>query len=379
MNPDPNQPQEQPTQPDQFAPVPTPTTPEPAVSPEQPVAPVSPVETPIETATPIQPMSAVETPAPEAVAAPVETTAPNPFGGAPVASDVSAPNPFAAAANPDQVVDPAAPVVAAVAPLGSAPAGDPAATPPTKSKKKLIILISAIIGGLIILGGAALAIYLVFFTVTKADYQKASDQVSIVLDKYVTGSKASTNTSEDTVKATETAFNEFKAENAKLSDLKALRNDKELNVAYKAYDTKAKAFIALGDTLIPSLVKFVNASNEIKELGSGATSFTSANIQKTIDILKGVDITDPTLKTYLASTISAYEEILPQMKIYESASSTTAQKYAAISAVSDASDKVLKAATTMTDALKEKEDAVDAETLLDDLSKAVTAKLNDAK
>lgn len=372
MNPDPNQPQGQPEG--------QPLTPpqEPTLNPTPDLSSI-PVEQPVEAVPSVAEapvVAPVDAPAPAVEpVAPVETPAANPFASAaPVSSEQpAAPNPFAAAS------EPAAPVVAGAV-IGSAPVDPLAAPAPAqKSKKGLVILISAIVGGLLVVGGIAAVVYFMFFSITKADYQAAYDQLTIVRDKYSAGSNVSSGSTEESLKTTETAYAEFKTENAKLGDLKALKADKELNTAYKAYDTKAKAFIAFGDALMPSLSQFVQGSNEIKALGTGASSFTSANIQKTIDVLKGLDVSDPTLKTYLTAAIAAYEEILPQAKIYESTTATNAQKYAAISAISDSADKVLKAATTMTKDLKTNEEAVDLKDQLNELGKAVTAKLNAAK
>jgi hypothetical protein len=361
MNPtDPNQPEQpQPEQP----------------APEAPQTPFEPTSVPVEVSVPEAPVAPVEQPTPEAsqsgfgassfgTPAPTEAPAANPFG-APVSSDAPV-NPFAAAA---------APVAPAI--IGSSPNSDPLPTPGGKSKKKLIILISAIVGALIVLGGAALAVYFIFFNVTHADYQKAYDQVSALRDKYSAGDSISSGSSKDTVDAAKTAYADFKTENAKLGDLKALKVDKDLNAKYKAYDTKAKAYIAFGDVFMPSLDRFVAANDQVAALGSGSSSFTSVNIQKTIDIYKGIqDIGDPTLKAFVDSTVAVYEEILPQIKIYESSSSTSSQKYAAISAISDSSKKISTAGSKMSDDLDAKTKDVSLSDTLNSLGQAVTDKLN---
>ena len=378
MNPDPNQPQE-PTQeaaPDS-TPAPIESQASPDVSPSSEsatsyaAAPASPVES-VETPTEV-PVSnslgntinaAAATPAEAPAEAPVDTAAPNPFGPAPTNADPLA----------------STPLVPPTGTIGSAPEGDVPASPEKKSKKKLIVLISIIVGALIVLGGAAVAIYLMFFAVTKADYQKAYDQVSTVRDKYSTGDSITSNSSKETVDAAKTAYADFKTENAKLVDLKALKSDKDLKAKYDAYAAKAKDYIAFGDAFIPSLDRFVTAADQVTALGTGASAFTSTNIQKTIDIYKGIDdIADPTLKSFVDSTIAAYEEILPQAKIYESTTSTSAQKYAAISAISNSGDKISTAANKMSDELNAKVKAVSLDDTLNDLGKAVTAKLNAAK
>ena len=363
MNPtDPNQPQ--PEQP----------------APEVTATPVEPTRAPAEAPFTAAPVTSVEQPAIATsgfgassfgTSAPTETPTENPI-------ETAAVNPFGTPATPDAAANPFA--AAPVMPIGSAPNSDPLPTPGGKSKKKLIILISAIVGALIVLGGAALAIYFIFFNVSHADYQKAYDQVSSLRDKYSAGDSISSGSSKDTVAAAKTAYADFKTENAKLGDLKAFKADKDLSAKYNAYTTKAKAYIDFGDVFIPSLDRFVAANDQVTSLGSGSSSFTSANIQKIIDIYKGIqDIGDPTLKAFVDSTVSVYEEILPQIKVYESSSSTTMQKYAAISAISASSKKISAAASKMSDDLSAKTKDLSLSDTLNDLGKSVTDKLNKSK
>ena len=305
--------------------------------------------------------SSFGTPAP--IVTPIETPASNPFT-TPVSSDTPT-NPLA---------------TPPVAPTDSPPSSDPLPPAGGKSKKKLIMLISAIVGVLILLGGVALAVYFTFFNVSHADYQKAHDQVIALRDKYSAGDNISSGSSKDTIATAKTAYADFKTESAKLGDLKALKADKDLNAKYKVYQDKAKAYIAFGDVFISSLDRFVTAADQVSALGTGTSSFTSVNIQKTIDIYKGIqDIGDPTLKAFVDSTVSAYEEILPQIKIYESSSSTSAQKYAAMSAVSTSASKISKAGSKMSDDLGVKTKAVSLSDTLNDLGKTVTDKLNKSK
>lgn len=401
MNPDPNQPQgqpeghplEQPQVPSQPAPSAAPLAPTPSVD---PIAPASAVDSPTPTAYAAAPVV-------ESAPAPVEVATPNPFGGATSSSAPTVANPFAAAAEPvssdtpvsaaatDSATDstpgsfPGLPIDAAPAPqpegiIGSTPNSIPPAVPQKKSKKKLIILLSAIIGGLIILAGAAFAAYLIFFSVSKDDYQKASDQVSLVRDKYSSDDAISSGSSKASVDAATKAYADFKTESAKLPDLRAIKNDKDLHTAYEAYDTKAKAFITFGDVFIPSMDRFVTAANEVSDLGTGSAAFTSANVQKTIDIYKGIDdISDPTLKKFVDSVITVYTAVLPNAKIYESTTATSAQRYTAITAISDSLDKLSDAGDTLSTEIEAKAKAVSLDDALNDLGTAVTTKLNAAK
>jgi hypothetical protein len=354
MNPDQNTEPAQPEQPEQ---------------PEQPAqgVPQTPVESP---ETPVIP---VEQPAPapegsafgasafSAPSAPAEPVAANLFGAAPVVSSEN----------------PAQPTV-----IGSSPNSDPLPNPAKKSKKKLIILLSAIVGALIILGAAAIAVYLIFFNVTHDDYQKAYTQATTVQEKLSTDAGISSDTSKESIDSAKTAYADFKTENAKLADLKAIKVDKDIHAKYVTYDAKAKSFISFMDGFLPSYEKFAGVTDQISALSAdnSTSSFTSANVQKTIDLLKSADdITDPTLKTFLDTAISVYTEVLPQAKIYETSSSTSSQKLAAISAISDSYDKLSTASSKMSDDLDAKIKDVDPTDSLNALGQTITDKLNKTK
>jgi len=325
MNPDPANPSEQPTEPQQPAP-------------EAPQTPVTPAE------------SAPVSETPQAFGAPESATpAANPFGGTPSASSEAAP----------------------ASPFGGQPAAAPAGAPTPAagpSKKKLIVLISAIVGGLLVLGAIALVVYLTFFSVTKADYAKAYDQVKAV--QQTSGSGLAL-TSGDPDKLS-TAFAEYKTENAKLADLKALKADKDLNEKYKAYDEKSKAYISYVEKFIPSFEKFTAATKTL----SSTSLLKPASIQATITALEGAsDITEPNLKAYVDSLLAAYKEILPQSKIYESAT-TPSEKLKASSAISASTKKLLAAATKLSTDMKASTADISIKDSFDALSKAVTEKYN---
>ena len=367
-----NTPQNQPPVPP--APEPTPITP-PVETPVTPVESLA-VETP--TAAPVVEAPIAAAPVVAPVAEPVAAPAPNPFGGPVTASAEPAANPFAAA-NPVST-DPLTPagVVAPVVVPGSTPESTPEPTP-GKSKKKLIVLISAIVGGLILLAGAALAVYFLFFHISKEDYQQAFNQVTVVQDKYTSGGSISGDSAADSLAEAKTAYESFKTESAKLSELKALRNDKDLKAVYDAYEKKEKNYVSFADGFLPSLESFTAASQKISDLGTGSSLFSSANIQKTIDIYKEQDIKDATLKAYVDSAISVYTEILPQAKIYETTTSTSAQRLAAINAISASFKKLSTAATTMSEAIIAKTKEVAVKDELDALEKLATSKYDAVK
>lgn len=344
MNPDqnapagPTSPSPEPTP----TPTPTPMTPSPSLDPAQPVAPVSPM-----------------TPEPTA---PVSTDVPSPFGAAPA-----------------PVAEPAVPPVPAqpTAVFGSSPNNDPIPTPGGNSKKKLVILLSAIVGGLVVLGGIAVAVYVIFFMVTKEDYKKAYDQMGVVQQKTEDGSNVTGSSSESSFETVKTAYEEYKVENAKLADLKAIRADSEIHEKYVAYEAKSKEFIGFMDAFIPSYESLLTATDSLKALSS---DFSSASVQTALTAFEKAsgDITDPTLKTYVDSVIVSYKELLVQMKAYEEATSSSA-KLAALNKISPLTSDLGDAATAMSKDLKERSDAVSPKDTFNALSKIITQKYNASK
>ena len=345
MNPDPNQtPEETP------APV-NPETPTPEVNATPEVASTSAPEfTPAPEPTPeVAPAQSFEQPAEVPVASPTTEPVTTPEVVAPTA----APNPFTQ------------PTTA----IGSSPNSDPLPTAPAGgSKKKRIILISAIVGGLLILGGIAAAVYFLFFSVSKADYKQAYDQLQSIQTK-VSGSALSSDP--DSLKVT---FEEYKTENAKLGDLKALRADGELNEKYKAYDEKATAYIAFMDAFIPSFEKLTTAT---KVMSSGGSMLKSSSVEATITALeKASDATDPDVKAYVDALLAVYKEILPQVKIYET-SSVSADRLKALTAMSTSTRSLSTTSTKFSTDLKARYEKVSPKETFDALAAAVTKKYNE--
>jgi hypothetical protein len=304
-------------------------------------------------------------PAPEAPSAP--SVEPDPFSSpvtnpAPTEPVGTTPNPFAAP----------------TAPIGSSPvAADATSTPaPTGgSKKKLIILLSAIIGGLLILGGIAVALYLVFFSVGKQDYQAAYDQLNVVRDSIDESAISTGSTTEDTIESATAAFEEYKTEHAKLASLKAIQFDGEVNEKYKAYAVKADAFIAFTEQLLPSMTAFLEAADALKGFALSSTS-----IQRAIDAFEVASgkVTDPTLKAYVDQTLALYKKMLPQVKIYEDTSNSTSERIAAANEISDIASDAGSDANDMADELKDRYDEVDPEDAFDALGDLVAEKLNNS-
>ncbi len=288
--------------------------------------------------------------------------------------------PFGAAA-PQVVtpgVAPAVPVpVQPTTVFGSSPNNDPIPTPGGSSKKKLIILLSAIVGGLVVLCGVAVAVYVLFFMVTKDDYKKAYDQMGIVQQKTEDGSVITSSSSSSTFETVKTAYDEFKVENAKLANLKAIRADNDIHQKYVAYDAKSKEFIAFMDALLPSYSALLTATDSLKTLNS---DFSSASVQTALTAFETAsgDITDPTLKTYVDSVIVSYKELLVQMKAYEAATTNSA-KLAALNKISPLTSDLGDAATKFSKDLKTRSDAVSPKDTFNAPSKIITQKYNTSK
>jgi len=285
---------------------------------------------------------------------------------APAAQPAAAPNQFGSAAPVSSEVPVTTPL-GQPTPLGSTPNGAPSQKP-AKSNKKLIILISAIVGGLIVLGGAALAVYFIFFSVSKADYKQAYDQLN-TLQSTVSKTTLSGDSSELDEK-----FAKFKDANAKLGDLKALRADKDLNVKYKAYKEKATAYITFMDSFIPSYQKLSDATKTLS--GSSSSLLKSSSVEATISALEDADsATDPSIKAYVDSLLSTYKDILPQVKIYET-STVSSERLKALTAISKSAREMTSAATKFSDDIKDRAEAVSPKETFDALSDAVTKKYN---
>jgi len=308
---------------------------------------------------PNQPQDPAQTPSPEVT--PAVTPTPT--------EPVAAPNPFGAS-TPVSSETPAAAPLGSAQPgtIGSAPAGAPLPGSTQNSKKKLIILISAIVGGLLIAGGIAIALYLMFFSVSKADYKQAYDQL-----KTVQTSVSATSITGDSDELT-TTYNTFKTENAKLGDLKALKADKELNEKYKAYDTKAKAYITFMDGFIPSFQKLKTATDTMS--GGSNSPLKSASVQATITALEdATTATDPSVKAYAEAVLAAYKEILPQAKIYET-STVSSARLAAVTAISKSTRGLSTASTDFSKDIKERYEGSSPKETFEALSKAVADKYN---
>lgn len=349
MNPDqnPNPVPQEPT------PTPSPTpfgAPEASPSPVQ--TPPAPETTPYQAPTPEQPAQPV---------APVDQPQPQNFFATQPQQSPEAP------ANPVQPGAPIAPVspVGASAPVSPTPGGG-------KDKKKLIILISAIGGGIVLLGLVLLAVWLAFFNVTAADYEEARGQLA-VLQSDMSGISASSIGSGATEPEEVTAaFAAFKEKHEALASLKAFRGDSELRELYSAYDAKGDAYVKFMDAKLPSVIRFIEVSDEISSIGSAdadafrdiAASFKSA----------ASEISDADIKKLAEDMGTTFESLAGHYDTMYDSTATTSERLAASSAAREELTNFRDRLNEFSDTFETQYDEVDPKETFDALSEATTAK-----
>lgn len=340
MNPnDPNQPTDQPQ--DQ-----APQVPQYPEAPVENTAPVAPAEQPV----------VAPAPAPTPVEQPV---AANPFGAAPESVQPVAPQPT---------------------PFGTAPEPVAGVAPTPKKSNKKVGIIAGIVGGVVVLGAIIVGVLLSLTTVSAADYKSAYDQLVIVRN-----AASSTNTNvgadaEEKLEKSKELIATYKAENAKLANLKAFKGDEELKSLYATYNTKAAAYISYAEGLLPSIEAMSKAQADIKALGTGSALLSSANVEKTIAIYEELSsVSDPSIKAFAEAGATAYKEVLPQAKILESAGSSTSEKLAASRAISASVRTFSSASSTMSTALSDKNKEISIVDSLKALGDATTKKYNDKR
>lgn len=263
MNPDPNQPLDQP-------------------------------QTPTENPVPEVPQTP-ETPAPETPEA-----TPSAFGGAPVASE-----PVAAPVSTPPTTT-----------IGSSPNNDP--TPNlvgNGKKKKLIILISVIVGVVVVLGIAAFIVMGLLFP-SKADYRDAATQFNAVSSAYsdlnsdasklqydVSGSTTDTEYTNDSDSVTK-SLTAFQDANTKLASMKAVKVGDGQKL-YTTYEAKVKAFTSYATDLLASLKSYRPVAKACDEVS------TTTLLSQCVTALNNVgDIPNADLKQYVATLKTQYKAYL---------------------------------------------------------------------
>jgi len=185
-----------------------------------------------------------------------------------------------------------------------------------KPSKKLIIILS-IVGAVIALAAIAALLYALLFSVSKDDYRTAANTTNDVSragsKSYTAVSKVayiSTSTTEIEIKENAVKAREllaaYKAEGAKLADVKALR-DGDVKKSYDAYNQKFNEFVTFSESYIDSAEKVMPAIAICEEIGrnpsgvAGKAAYDAA-IAPCEEALNNVkDVKDKDLSAFLVA------------------------------------------------------------------------------
>lgn len=314
-----------------------------------------------------QPSAPVQQPQPyvtpvEPPASPAEVAQQSPFQQATPAID---PAPQAPQIQPTGVIGSAS--------SSTSPISQPQSPQPTiphnqlgGSGKKKNLLIGIIIGAVLLLAGAAVAIYFLFFSLSKSDYVDAQTQLSTLSEGAIT--LTSVNDEESATQA-QNELEVFKERNAKLASMKVFRLDEDLQSKYKAYEEKARAYTELLDDMLPSMVPYLKG---MEKISARDAEFSSAYFRSVLDSLKEIrtEIKSSTLQAFMDDIIKSFEDMAQAIEVYEkSNSSSDATKI--INIATEMSNKTEKFAKEM----EESFNAVNPEQAYNELRDAVNAKV----
>lgn len=200
---------------------------------------------------------------------------------------------------PPVVAAPMAPVAPApttpdVPPVAVEPApsafGQPAVAAVPSPNKNKGLLIGLIVGGaVLLLAGIALAVYFMFFYVSKADYKQASVATSDIKTLYgkldaagTEYSDAVTNeyTSDTTVEKAKTdyekAANDYKAKVAEAKKLRALKDAKAMQ-RYNAFAAENNEYVAYNDTMVATMPAVRNMTKGCSSAAMGKLDSSRMN------------------------------------------------------------------------------------------------------
>ena len=223
---------------------------------------------------------------PESIQVPVTTPSQEPV------EEASSVPPVAAAPVAPVAPVPTTPDVSPV-PVESAPSAfeQPAvAAVPSPNNKNKGLLISLIIGGtVLLLAGIALAVYFMFFYVSKADYKQASVATSDIKTLYgkldaagteysdaVTDEYASDTTVEKAKTDYEKAANDYKAKVAEVKKLRALKDGKAMQ-RYNAFAAENNEYVAYNDTMAATMPAVRNMTKGCSSAAMGKLDSSRMN------------------------------------------------------------------------------------------------------
>ncbi len=204
--------------------------------------------------------------------------------------------------------------------------------------KSPLKLIAWLVGGLVVVAGIALAVYFMFFYVSKADYQKAADAYNSL--------KTLTDDTSDTSSLATDSSKGADALDSKADEIMKKYNDMESLRAVQKDSTINKAYVDLKQTLTED-VAFVHALAKFMRAMESCTSITTtASISECASKLKDVKTDSSAVNDYAQAMAQIFEGYASGQ------SSSTSGIYDAGKKFSDATKKLVDDNQTRSDALK---------------------------
>lgn len=241
-------------------------------------------------------------------------------------------------------------------------------TPPSPSpenKKKLLIL--AGIAGVVILAIIAVIVFFAMNSVSKQDYADAARQFNAVsrASSALTTDVSALNRSvsreggtfDEDVKEIEESFATLKTENEKLGGLKAVRVG-EGGELYKTFNDKVKAYVANGEQILASVKNLRPALLDCASVNSTTDAAARVAAMKECSTSLGEvkDIPNPEFKTFIDKLKTGYSNYATE---YEKLSAITSPFGANYEQYKAQREKLTAAQTSISDATKEFQDAVE--------------------
>lgn len=278
---------------------------------------------------------------------PVSSTEPIAQPVEPIVQPVAAPVSPAAPASTPAPVQPQ-PIDPGLNQQSFGPTPEPAAAPaPTFAPNPVVVsgkgksplkLIAWLVGGLVVVAGIALAVYFMFFYVSKADYQKAADAYNSL--KTLTDDTSDTSSlASDSSKgadALDSKADEIMKKYNEIGSLRAVQKDSTVNKAY----SDLKQTLTVDVAFVHAMAKFMRA------MESCTSITTTASISECASKLKDVKTDSSAVNDYAQAMAQIFEGYASGQ------SSSTSGIYDAGKKFSDATKKLVDDNQTRSDALK---------------------------
>lgn len=222
---------------------------------------------------------------------------------------------------PQPQMTPPAPAPMQPTPMQPAPAPGMPPTGSGMNKKLILSIVGGVVALLVILIGIVVAVTL--GSVSQKDYKDAADVINDMRTSYskTTGVYLSTYSTETEIKngveKMQEGSKEFDEDYAKLAELKAIKNDPEVNELYKKLDEKKPKFDMAIDVQVEAYEKITPVAQKANDV-SGVSSVSSA-ISKLEDMkkeLEDLDLKHEVNKDYIDELVSWLDEFIPIVKKY---------------------------------------------------------------